>query len=607
MIGKTLGNYQIMDELGRGGMAVVYRAYQASLNRYVAIKVLPPQLSFEREFVERFQREAKAAARLRHPNIVVIHDVGHQEGVYYIIMEYLEGRTLKDVIEREGPLPSRRVGRIVEQVATALDYAHQQGFVHRDVKPSNIFVGKGDHVTLTDFGIAKAGSETQHLTRAGTLMGTPEYMSPEQAEGETVDRRTDLYALGVVLYHMLVGRVPFRGATPHATLHAVIYEPPPPPRQINPNLDPALEAVIIKAVAKRPGRRFQRGAELTAALQGALAGQPPRVAVPPKVAVPPPRAATPRRGSRPAAEAQVARREDSRRSPLILWIMAGIAGVLVLMLVVLLLVLADGGKDTTPIPPTTQVVVWKTATPQEGGVTPTAVPEDMSPVPATTESPPTQPPGVPTDTPLPPTDTSLPPTDTPMPPTDTPKPPTNTPKPPTKTPTPTTPPPPTCAFNAQGAFAGLWQNYKNQLACPLYQNPKPIQDAEQAFDNGHMFWRQDNDYAYVVYEKGGLSGTYQAFVGLWSEGDPEYSCAASPPPGRVQPKRGFGAAWCQLGGPGAAIGWGLGEEAGFYPGFGDPLVQDFERGFIFRDSDGTTKGMAYVFFSNTGTFVRVHY
>ena len=134
-----------------------------------------------------------------------------------------------------------------------------------------------------------------------------------------------------------------------------------------------------------------------------------------------------------------------------------------------------------------------------------------------------------------------------------------------------------------------------------------MQDAEQAFDNGHMFWRQDTDYAYVVYEQGELSETYQAFTGMWSEGDPEYSCAASPPPTRVQPKRGFGAVWCVLGGPSAAIGWGLAEEAGFGPGNGEPVVQDFEHGFIFRDSDGTTKGLAYVFFSDDMRFVRATY
>ncbi|MEJ2210003.1 MAG: protein kinase, partial [Anaerolineae bacterium] len=162
LTGRTIGNYQIVDELGRGGMAVVYRAYQPSLNRYVAIKILPPQLSFDQEFIQRFQREARAAASLRHPNIVVIHDVGEAEGVggagtiHYIVMEYLEGQTLKDLIQHEGSLHPRRVAHIVEQIAAALDYAHQRGFVHRDVKPANIFVGEGDRVTLTDFGIAKA-------------------------------------------------------------------------------------------------------------------------------------------------------------------------------------------------------------------------------------------------------------------------------------------------------------------------------------------------------------------------------------------------------------------------------------------------------------------
>ena len=230
LIGKTLGNYQIMEELGRGGMAVVYKAYQRSLNRYVALKVLPPQLGFDRQFVERFQREARAAAGLQHPNIVVVYDVGHEEGVHYIVMEYLEGRTLKAVIDYESPMPPRRVHGIVNQIGAALDYAHQRGFVHRDVKPSNVFVGEGDRVTLTDFGIAKAASEAQQLTRTGMLMGTPEYMSPEQASGAKVDHRTDLYALGVVLYQMVVGQAPFQGTTPHATLHAVIYEAPPPPR-----------------------------------------------------------------------------------------------------------------------------------------------------------------------------------------------------------------------------------------------------------------------------------------------------------------------------------------------------------------------------------------
>jgi hypothetical protein len=206
------------------------------------------------------------------------------------------------------------------------------------------------------------------------------------------------------------------------------------------------------------------------------------------------------------------------------------------------------------------------------------------------------------DTPVIPTSTSEPPTFTAEPPTDTATPTiTPSPEPPTATPT------AVCAFPAQGIFAGLWQTYRPQLGCPLYQNPKPVQDAEQAFDNGHMFWRQDTDYAYVVYEQGGQAGTYQTFTGMWSEGDPEYSCAAAPPPGKVQPKRGFGVVWCDLGGPSAVIGWGLSEEAGFGPGYGDPLVQQFDNGFIFRDSDGTTNGLAYVFFKDSKTIIRVSY
>jgi serine/threonine protein kinase len=314
-------------------------------------------------------------------------------------MEYLEGRTLKRLIEEEGPQPPGRVAHIVEQIANALDYAHERGFVHRDVKPANIFVGERDRTTLTDFGIAKAASETQHLTRTGTLMGTPEYMSPEQAEGGRVDSRTDLYALGVVLYQMLAGRVPFSATTPHAVLYKHVHEPPPPPRQLNPNLSAPIESVILRAVAKRPEQRFQRGRELTAALRAALAGKAPAR----------PRAAP----AAPSARAAPA----ERKSPLV-WIMAGIAGVLALLLGGLLLLANGNGGEETPIPATTQAIVQNTPIP--AGTPTTALPLTESPEVATnTPAPVTEVPP-PSDTPLPPTHTPVPATAMPLPPSPTP-------------------------------------------------------------------------------------------------------------------------------------------------------------------------------------------
>jgi serine/threonine-protein kinase len=582
--GRTLGVYQIMEEVGRGGMASVYRAYQSSLNRYVAIKVLPPQLAYDEEFVQRFLREAQAAASLSHPNIVVVHDVGEQGGLYYIVMEFLEGQTLKDLIQREGALSPVRAARILEQVAAALDYAHQRGFVHRDIKPANIFVGPDDRVKLTDFGIAKAVSEAEQLTRTGMLVGTPEYMSPEQAAGTPIDHRTDLYALGVVLYQMMTGQVPHRGTTPHSILHAIIYDPPPLPRQLNAAVPPAIEQVILKALAKQPGDRYQRGVDMAAALRAALAGRQ----VPSSMVVP-----------TPSPKAPTPRPEPSARKPSL-----PLAGVLLALAAVTILVvigliaaaLLAGEAQATPVP--TQVIVVVSPTSSGGEVidltvTPTSDEPTSTPIsePATAEP-------LPTNT--------LSPTDMPVSPTDTPVPPTATLAPPTSTPVPPTPTVPPCPFAAQGLFADLWQTYRIQLGCPLYPQVQVIQDAEQAFQAGHMFWRADNDYAYVVFEQGGWAGTYRSFTDKWNEGDPDFSCPATPPPGLVQPKRGFGKVWCELGGASSPTGWALAEEVGRGPGNGDPAVQDFERGMILSDSDGRSTHRAYVFFPD-GTFVRVGY
>jgi formylglycine-generating enzyme required for sulfatase activity len=268
--GRMIGPYQILEELGRGGMAVVYKAWQASLHRHVALKVLPPYFRHDAQFLARFHREAVAAAGLSHPNIIQIHDFGEAEGMLYIAMEYLGGGSLHERIAA-GPLPFDEAQRVLAQVGGALDYAHAQGLVHRDIKPGNVLFAGDGTAKVADFGIVRAADGTR-LTRTGILMGTPEYMAPEQASGANADHRSDLYALGVVLYRMLTGQVPFRGTTPHAIMHAVIYEAPVSPRRLNPNLTPAEESVLLKALAKNPDDRFQSGAALTRALAQARQG-----------------------------------------------------------------------------------------------------------------------------------------------------------------------------------------------------------------------------------------------------------------------------------------------------------------------------------------------
>jgi Tol biopolymer transport system component/serine/threonine protein kinase len=270
MIGKRLGQYEIVEEIGRGGMAVVYKAWQPALERHVALKVLPDYFRHDPQFLARFQREARAAAGLSHPNIIAIHDVGEQDGVHYIAMEWVDGGSLRARLAF-GPLSLEESQRVLAQTADALDCAHRHGLIHRDIKPGNIlFTGDG-RVKVADFGIAHAADGTQ-LTRSGVILGTPEYMAPEQAQGIPVDHRLDLYALGVVLYQMLTGRVPFRGTTPHAALHAVIYDSPPPPRALNPELPAAVETVVLKALAKQPQDRFQTGASMVEAFQRARSG-----------------------------------------------------------------------------------------------------------------------------------------------------------------------------------------------------------------------------------------------------------------------------------------------------------------------------------------------
>jgi branched-chain amino acid transport system substrate-binding protein len=273
LVGSQLGKYEIRAEIGRGGMGTVYLGYDPLLDRRVAIKVLAPHLVWEQGFVERFLREARAAARLKHPSVVTIYDVGQEGSHYYFVMEYIEGQTLAQVIRQRGAMSPAEVTAILRPLADALDQAHRQGLVHRDIKPGNIMVGPAGQVMLTDFGIARAAQEVR-LTTTGTLVGTPEYMSPEQARGEAVDSRTDQYSLGVVAYEMLSGKVPFGGTTPHGVLYKQIHEPLPPIRQERPDLPAGAQTVLQQGLAKEPGQRYATVTAFAEALGRAL-GQAP--------------------------------------------------------------------------------------------------------------------------------------------------------------------------------------------------------------------------------------------------------------------------------------------------------------------------------------------
>lgn len=277
LVGRRLGKYEIRAEVGRGGMGTVYLAHDPLLQRRVALKVLAPHLAGEPDLIERFLREARAAARLKHPNIVTIYDVGQEGSTYYFVMEYVDGPSLARALAQRGPMSPGGALRLLRPLASALDYAHGQGLVHRDVKPGNILLDPRGEPALGDFGIARAAQDSR-LTTTGTLVGTPEYMSPEQARGDEVDHRTDLYSLAIVAYEMLGGRSPFAGTTPHGVLYRQVHEAPPPLRQPRPG-DPAwpaaVDGVLQKALAKEPGQRYETAGAFVEALARALGAAQP--------------------------------------------------------------------------------------------------------------------------------------------------------------------------------------------------------------------------------------------------------------------------------------------------------------------------------------------
>ena len=391
LIGRQIGPYEIKDLIGQGGMAAVYRAYQTSLNRPVAIKVLAGWMAQDTEFVQRFRQEALAAGALRHPNILPIHDTGTFEGQPYIVMDYVPTGTLADLL-RKGPLPPDLAANLAAQIADALDHVHRRGIVHRDLKPTNILMDEDGRPLLADFGIAQAIDSGPRLTQTGSSVGTPEYMSPEQAQGARVDGRSDIYSLGIMLYQMLTGRVPFSATTPMATLYQVVHQPPPPPRQVNPNIPQYLENAILRAVAKQPTERFQSADQMAAMLRHRHVVKTPT---------------------------------KSPHSP---WpFVAGVSGATVLIIALLVLLNAFSGRPPTPLAtvaptPNTAALAAVVASPVLPTSTSSPVPSTSTPAITVVERVVTATPQ-PTATPVPPTQTPVVVvvTATPVPATSTPK------------------------------------------------------------------------------------------------------------------------------------------------------------------------------------------
>jgi serine/threonine-protein kinase len=431
------GRYEVGEPIGEGNFSVTYRARDIVLGRLVAVKILRDQYASHAGFSSRFENEARAAALISHPNVIQVFDFGHEDRTEYIVMQYVGGPSLKDYMRDEGPLTVDEAVSFTRQILDGLAAIHEAGIIHRDVKPQNVLLTDTQQIKLTDFGIARLGSGSTGLTESGTAIGTAAYMAPEQASGSDVTPASDLYSVGVILYEMLTGRLPFPGDNPVQVMYRHVNELPPPPRSINRAIPVGIEAVVLRALAKNPDDRFATAQAMRDALldPAALVGHTPRgmysdpteatavspvvaASVPPRIPPPPPPAPPAREGGVPWP----------RVLPILL--------VVVLALVIGAIAAASqfgGGSKNNP---TATVPIVAVVSPTESATeTPTEVPPTMTPTLEPTETP--SPTVTPTNTPEP----TATPTATPVPPTATPVPPTATAVPPTAT----APPAPTVA------------------------------------------------------------------------------------------------------------------------------------------------------------------
>ncbi|MDQ5855594.1 MAG: Stk1 family PASTA domain-containing Ser/Thr kinase, partial [Actinomycetota bacterium] len=269
--------YELGETLGYGGMSEVHRGRDVRLDRDVAVKVLRADLARDPQFQHRFRREAQNAAALNHPAIVAVYDTGETASEYgplpYIVMEFVDGRTLRDIVKTEGPMGEQRAMETMADVCAALDFSHRNGIIHRDVKPANVMITTAGAVKVMDFGIARALADGQGVTQTAAVIGTAQYLSPEQARGEQVDARSDVYAAGCVLYELITGDPPFTGDSPVAVAYQHVREDPIPPSHQNPDVSAAVDAIVLKAMSKNPANRYQSAAEMRSDLIRVLSGQ----------------------------------------------------------------------------------------------------------------------------------------------------------------------------------------------------------------------------------------------------------------------------------------------------------------------------------------------